>query len=316
MANYAYLSGSDGLSVVDVNALTTVGSVVSIPDGAGGGIKINPAKTTAYVTSDTASGVVSVVDLASLTVTTTVSVGDTPRAITIDPTGAYAYVVNTISKTVSVIDLSSNTVVATATLLFPPGGIAIRPQNDYYYVVNSNTLSVISTTTNTIVTTVPALGTNPAGGVAINPAGTVAVVPSTSPSTGNAEVFFIDLSTNTVLHTVSFTGTGRFFDAVAVDNAGDFCYLADVDTDEIVSINMTTYATASLTSAIGATPNALIVTPDDAYLAMSTNSFGFAGVLTISSNSFGGITGTDNVATGIDLGPYTAPSGTQIVMMV
>ena len=53
-----------------------------------------------------------VVDIASNTVSTTVAVGAEPYYVAITPNGRYAYVTEHNSDTVSVIDTSSNTVFA------------------------------------------------------------------------------------------------------------------------------------------------------------------------------------------------------------
>ena len=59
---------------------------------------------TAYVTNGD-GGTVSVIDTATNTVTTTITVGDFPRGVAFSPDGTTAYVVNTGPGTVSVIRL-------------------------------------------------------------------------------------------------------------------------------------------------------------------------------------------------------------------
>src|SRR5918993_1225982 len=63
------------------------------------------AQTRAYVTNFS-DNTVSVIDTATNTVTTTVSVGAGPRGVAITPGGAFAYVAN-LSGTVSVIDTAT-----------------------------------------------------------------------------------------------------------------------------------------------------------------------------------------------------------------
>ena len=80
----------------------------------------------AYVTNAFSNNV-SVIDLASNTVTATVVVGNRPLGVAITPDGAFAYVTNENSNNVSVIDLASNTVTATVAVGNFPSGVAITP---------------------------------------------------------------------------------------------------------------------------------------------------------------------------------------------
>jgi YVTN family beta-propeller protein len=66
----------------------------------------------AYVTNS-GSGTVSVIDVASNTVVATVLGFTGPYGVAITPDGAFAYVANRLSLNVSVIDVASNTVIAT-----------------------------------------------------------------------------------------------------------------------------------------------------------------------------------------------------------
>ena len=71
--------------------------------------KSEPAHTFAYVTNS-GSNSVSVLDLATMKVTRTLSTGDNPTGVTASPTKDEVYVVNTGSGTVSVIDTATNQV--------------------------------------------------------------------------------------------------------------------------------------------------------------------------------------------------------------
>jgi len=73
------------------------------------------AEPFAYVTN-LVSNSVSVIDTASNTVISTVTVGEAPLGVAITPDGAFAYVTNSLSDNVSVIDTTSNSVTATVTV--------------------------------------------------------------------------------------------------------------------------------------------------------------------------------------------------------
>jgi YVTN family beta-propeller protein len=61
----------------------------------------------------TVNGTVSVINTATNTVTTTVSVGLCPQKLAINPSGTFVYVPNAFSDTISVINTATNTVTAT-----------------------------------------------------------------------------------------------------------------------------------------------------------------------------------------------------------
>jgi YVTN family beta-propeller protein len=98
-----------------------------------------------------------VIDTATNTVTATIPVGVSPRAIDITPNGAFAYVANFESGTVSVIDTATNTVSATVSVA-SASGVAVRPDGAFSYVTSfqSSTVAVIDTTTVTASITVGA----------------------------------------------------------------------------------------------------------------------------------------------------------------
>jgi YVTN family beta-propeller protein len=75
-------------------------------------VAVTPDQKYLYVTNY-ADDTVSVISLASFSVTETVSVGDGPYGVSVTPSGSFVYVVNQLSGTVSVIDTSDNEVIAT-----------------------------------------------------------------------------------------------------------------------------------------------------------------------------------------------------------
>jgi YVTN family beta-propeller protein len=100
---------------------------------------------------------VSVINLATNTVTATITVGDSSSGIAVDPAGTFAYVANYDDDSVSVIDLSDNTVLTpTIAVGAGPFSIVVNPAGTFAYVANDvgDSVSVI-----TLDATVPGVPT-------------------------------------------------------------------------------------------------------------------------------------------------------------
>jgi uncharacterized protein (TIGR02145 family) len=101
---------------------------------------------TAYVTNS-GSNSVSVIDMNTLSTISTISVGETPMKIDINPAGTRVYVTNFTSHTVSVIDITKTPAVVCKTINvgINPYGVAISSDGKYVYVANytSENISVI-----------------------------------------------------------------------------------------------------------------------------------------------------------------------------
>ena len=137
---------ADGLTIEPSVALSGIGEVsatygapVTLPMAGNPSVAaIDPSSDTAYVTNGTNS--VSIVDLATQSVTNTITVGSDPTGIALDPTAHTLYVANTGSGTgsgtVSVIDETTNAVTATVPLPYAPVAVAVDPTSHTAYVVS------------------------------------------------------------------------------------------------------------------------------------------------------------------------------------
>lgn len=125
-------------------------------------VAVDPTTDVAYVTlvnGNSPSGGVAVIDLATATVTATLTAGLYPKEIAVDPATDTVYVADTGSDTVDVIDGATNTVTASIPVdPTAPGilhGIAVDPATNTVYVAdNSKTtlgLAVINGDTDTVV---------------------------------------------------------------------------------------------------------------------------------------------------------------------
>ncbi len=118
------------------------------------GITITPDGKMLYITN-CLNGTVSLIDIASNTITAGVTVGDTPCRLTVTPDGTNVYVANWGSNSVSVIDTGTNKVTATVDVDNNPFEVIANPDGSKVYVVNSDGIvSVIDTDTNKVTDTV------------------------------------------------------------------------------------------------------------------------------------------------------------------
>jgi len=137
-------------TVLDVQASPVDDVLATIGTGSSTrSVSLTPDGTRAYAVSPDANVVV-VVNLNQLRTIAAVPVGETPYALTINPSGKYAYVANLISGTVSVIDIdpnspTANEVVETLVVGTAPTDIAMGPGGDRVVVANagSQDLSLI-----------------------------------------------------------------------------------------------------------------------------------------------------------------------------
>jgi YVTN family beta-propeller protein len=181
---YALLNQNDTLTQIDLTANPPVQGTQIRVGNAPHSVLINNAGTTAYISNEggraateadfqinsagteivadpvvgaAITGTVSVVDLASMTVTATIPTGLHPTGMAFD--GPYLLVANTYSDTISVINTASNVVVRTINLGLPigvpgqgsaygaaPNSIAVDSKAGVAYVAfyNANAIGVVS----------------------------------------------------------------------------------------------------------------------------------------------------------------------------
>ena len=145
-----------------------------------------PNSSVVYVENG-GSNNVSVISVATNTVTATIPVGSSPQGAAFSPDSTMAYVVNTLSNTVSVIYTASQTVIQTISGFSNPRQVAVSTDGSVAYVVNngSNSVSLVATATNTI-TGSTAVGSSPLG-VAMGavPLATLTITQPLSPTQPN-----------------------------------------------------------------------------------------------------------------------------------
>jgi YVTN family beta-propeller protein len=104
-------------------------------------VAVDPATDTAYVAELAKSppGNVAVIDLATNTVTTTITVGSRPSAVAVNPITGLVYVTNAASDSVSVINGATSTVTGTiSATCCRPIGVAADPATGTVYAAFRN----------------------------------------------------------------------------------------------------------------------------------------------------------------------------------
>jgi YVTN family beta-propeller protein len=144
---YVLSNSSDNLTVFNASTYQVTASLtINGPNAA----VVSPDGSTLYVTANNS---VEVISTASGTVTTTITVGDTPMGLAISPDGSQLYVANQYSGTVSVIDTASETVSATLTTNGNPVAVVWTSSGTQADVLNSvgeGFLQFINTSTQTV----------------------------------------------------------------------------------------------------------------------------------------------------------------------
>ncbi len=251
-------SGANTVNLFDLLSESTT-STVSV-GWAPMAVAVNPQGTNAYVVNCgslcTASrgaddNSVSVVDLGSMQVKTTIPVGVNPIAIALNPAGTRAYVHNAQSATLSVIDTNNNTVIATVPSC--GRGLVIHPTLPRLYLSCGR---VIDTTTNTEITTIAGVA---GPDIAIHPNGSFVYI-ATDGATENTpgRVSVISTDTNAVATTIP-VGNSPF--SIAVHPGGTRAYVANSNSGSISSVDLVTNSLFA-TIAVGGNPRAVAVSPD------------------------------------------------------
>jgi YVTN family beta-propeller protein len=207
-------------------------------------VTINAAGTKTYITNSNGT-TISIIDIATNTVSGLISGFDGPSGMVISPNGTTAYVNNYggpsgvgsgNGTTVRVVDLTTNTIVGTPILVgLAPASLAITPNGAFVYVINyvdgnpgTGTISIIQTSTNTVVGTIP--GFSGPFSIVISADGNRAYVTNFGSNNfspvGNT-VSVVDLNTNTICKTIT---VGTQPSGIALTPDGRFAYVTNYNT--------------------------------------------------------------------------------------
>jgi YVTN family beta-propeller protein len=301
----------------------------------------------AYITNADSNNV-SVLDILTNTVVTTIPVGSSPRGVAVSPAGTRVYVTNYISNDVSVIDTASNTVVATIPVLpassspssdekgnpagirtpndLPPPppapmGIAVDPAGTRVYVANtiSGHVTIIDAVTNTVLGSVIS-GSIPFG-VAVHPSGNLVYLTNS----GEDSVSVIDTTTRAVLKKIP-VGVQPY--GIAVNPAGTRLYVANHGSTAKDAVSVIDTATNTVITnievtslSIGTGPYGVVVNPAGTRVYVANNFSGYVAVIDPATNTMIDTIPVGNQPIGVSLNSdgtrlYVAVKGTSSVVVI
>jgi len=208
------------------------------------------------------------------TVMQAIPVGQSPRAVAIDPERDMALVTNTGDGTVSLIDLNSLSLLATLTVGTTPTGVAVSSRAGVAVVANtdSDTVTIINLDQRAVgasVNVAPSSGTSKPIGVAIHPGTGLAVVADSNAK----QVSFFD-ATNPGTPSTLVLDVGP--SAVAIDPTRNIAAVAEAGANEVVIVSLDTKQVLDRVTGFQL-PTGGIYDPDsDAFLITSSlnNNFG------------------------------------------
>lgn len=249
--NYLYVSNNiDKVSVINAATDTLVTNIaIGDSNDENTGIAINPAGTYVYTvsasTTTTEPGTMYVISTATNAVVATVSVGDAPDGVAVDPSGSTVYVAAA-DGTLSMINAATNTVTATVNACGAniATAVAVNPYAGHVYVTCYDTVAVVNMATNTVMDTISLPSNADAIAVAINPSGTTAYVADYALN----EVSVIDTETDAVTTNVS---VGSLPEDVALDPTGAHVYAANSGDGTVSVIDTATNSVTGTLQAAG-----------------------------------------------------------------
>lgn len=242
--NNAGISGDDTVSVINLETNTVVKTISDASFNEPYTVTINAAGTLAYVTNSN-STTITIINIATNTVSGVIGGFDGPSGMVISPNGATAYVNNYggpggvgsgNGTTVRVVNLATNTIVgAPITVGLAPASLAITPNGEFVYVINyvdgnqgTGTISIIQTTTNTVIGTIT--GFSGPFNIVISADGNYAYVTnfgSNNFSPVGTTVSVVNLKTNTVRKSIT---VGTQPSGIALTPNGRFAYVTNYNT--------------------------------------------------------------------------------------
>lgn len=241
--NYGITDG-DSVTVLNLKNNTVKQTITDSSFNEPFKVAINPQGTKAYIPNSNGT-TVSIIDIATNTVTGVIDGFDGPSGMVITPDGSKGYVNNYggpegvgsgNATTVRVVDLINNVIVgAPIHVGLAPAALAIAPDGKYVYVINyvdgnpdTGTMSVIRTADNTVVSTIP--GFSGPFGIAITPNGKYAYVTNFGSNNFNpigSTVSVVKLSTRTIVATVDLAIQPA---GIAITPDGRFAYVTNYNT--------------------------------------------------------------------------------------
>ncbi len=245
-------------------------------------VAVDPLAAVAYLTNS-GDNSLSEVELQDFTETQRIGVGDNPIGLAVSETLGRIYVANTSGDDLSVVEGGS--VVQTIPVGFQPVGVAIDYAESLVFVSNSNaaSISVISTAEGAVIQTIQNVGNSP-GNLLISPAGNLLFVSNYGSrdvlDTSNDELAAVSLLDYSILR----ISVGDKPMGLASTSDGSLVFVANSGSNS-VSIIRTADLQVVNDVAVGLTPTACAVAPDDHQLYVVNSAGADISVIDISSKT-------------------------------
>lgn len=268
----------------------------------------------AYIANEGA-GTISVINVATNTIATTITPPHDPFCVCISPDGTKAYIgCGGGTSTVTVINTTTNAIIKTIPVSSTgeSTGITISPDGSMVYVENfvDNTVSAVNVVTNAVVAVVP-VGQGPLG-ITITPDGSEVYVAFNYTD----YISVISTATNTVTGNITL---GAESPDVAMSPDGSKLYVPVSNSQSVAVIDpVTNNITATIP--LGTYPDVIAISPDGTRAYVTTN-LGNVLVINTSTNTIVATVTIDSYANGICVSPdghfvYVTDSGSNSVSVI
>jgi len=304
------IPGADTVSVLNLTFNTLQQTISDSSFSQPYTVSINPAGTKAYVTNSD-STTVTIIDIATNTVSGTIDGFNGPSGFVITPDGNYAYVNNYGAggssgngTTVNVVDLNANSIVGSPiTVGQAPAAMAITPDGAYVYVVSyvdgnpgTGTISIIRTSDNSVQFNAITGFSGPFA-IAITPDGKYAYVTnfgSNNFSPVGTTVSVVNISSNTIVATITL---GIQPSGIAITPNGSYAYASNYSTiyngpsftdltasqGTVNIINIQTNAVISPIIGVGYSPDTIVISPNGQFAYVSNYTSNTVSVISLPS---------------------------------
>jgi len=278
---------------------------------------------TAYITNY-GDSTVSVINVATNAVATTIKVGKHPRGVSVSPDGIRVYVANNGSNTVSVINAITNTVEATIAVGTNPFGISVSPNNGKVYVANTNdnTVTVINAATNTVAATIPlGYAYDYPYGISVNHDGSKVYVVNEN----RGSVTVINTATNAVSDSIVKDSNFNFPYGISISPDGSKAYVTNQnswpDLGYVSVINTAADTVLATIPVNGFAPEGVCVSPDGSKVYVANYDSSKVSVINTVTNTVSATITVGQTPIGISVSPdgskvYVANTGDGTVSVI
>lgn len=304
------IPGDDSVSVLNLTNNTLEQTIHDSSFDEPYTVTINSAGTKAYVTNSN-STTVTIIDIATNTVSGTIGGFSGPSGFAITPDGNYAYVNNYgvgidsgLGTTVNVVNLHTNTIVGSPiTVGQAPAALAVTPDGAYVYVVSyvdgnpgTGTISIIRTSDNSVQLNA-ITGLSGPFAIAITPNGKYAYVTnfgSNNFSPIGTTVSVVNISSNTIVATITL---GIQPSGIAITPDGSYAYVSNYSTlydgpgftdltasqGTVNIINTQTNEVISPVINVGLSPDAIAISPNGQFAYVTNYTSDTVSVISLSA---------------------------------